>query len=210
MTRTRAVILFLAFAFVGIMKSVATESSGTQEDESAFVDAFLNSEFDSIISEGVPLVIESKLSIRMLHLGKDVEEFTQQLMLSLEREGKDTILREAAEDFCERSAEDVHFESIWTLAINHIVLREQELSDLFNPQNSSGKYGWDLFHTKFPKSPGIITLSRPGFSADGKTAVIYMGDQKDYLAGKGQIYVFRKKDGQWVKSKEIIGPTWIS
>jgi hypothetical protein len=76
--------------------------------------------------------------------------------------------------------------------------------------DTEGKDGWQEFYKFHPKSPGIITLSRPGFSKDGGLAVIYMGNQANWLVGGGRIHVLEKKEGKWVKRLMFIGPQWVS
>ncbi len=94
-----------------------------------------------------------------------------------------------------------------TLSIKHVAITDRQLKELFG---INGKNGWEEFYKIYPKSPGIITLSRPGFSNNGTLAVIYMGIQSNGLAGYGQIYVLEEKEGKWVELKTQIGPSWIS
>jgi hypothetical protein len=70
--------------------------------------------------------------------------------------------------------------------------------------------GWDRFYRLYPKAYGHTTISRVGFSADGRLALIYRGCQSDWLAGRGQIYVLRYERGRWKVTSEHVGGTWVS
>jgi len=57
--------------------------------------------------------------------------------------------------------------------------------------------GWTAFHEKFPRSPGHITLSHVGFSADGTEALAHVGCWFDSLGGARRIVRVRKMMGAW-------------
>lgn len=62
---------------------------------------------------------------------------------------------------------------------------------------SGGGYGWLAFHEKFPRSPGHITLSHVGFSADGTEALVQPGCWFDSLGGARVIVLLQKVRGIW-------------
>lgn len=70
--------------------------------------------------------------------------------------------------------------------------------------------GWDRFYAKYPNSPKIITISRVGFNQRGDVAMVYVGEQRHWLAGGGQICVLRKQKGKWMLTPAMIGSVWIS
>lgn len=88
----------------------------------------------------------------------------------------------------------------------HVVLSPSESEDLFR---TPGGGGWDRFYERYPDSPGIITLSLPGLSADGTVAAIHLADQRHGLAGAGKICVYRKMNAMWVKDDFEIY-LWVS
>lgn len=73
-----------------------------------------------------------------------------------------------------------------------------------------GSQGWRRFYGMFPKSSGSFTISRPGFSADGKTALLYVGWSGEILAGEWRVYVLRLSKGRWEVTDERVGPTMVS
>jgi hypothetical protein len=122
-------------------------------------------------------------------------------------EHKDTKILQAVKDFCSKNTKNHNIDSIGSLTVRHVVMTKEQETDLFRTR---GKDGWEEFYKIYPKSPGIITLSRPGFSKDGTIAVIYIGNQRHGVVGEGQIYVFQKIDGKWVECGTHIGPSWVS
>lgn len=66
------------------------------------------------------------------------------------------------------------------------------------PRAGGGEgYGWTAFHQKFPGSPGHVTLSHIGFSADGTEAIVEPGCWFDSLGGARSIVRLRKVRGSW-------------
>lgn len=70
--------------------------------------------------------------------------------------------------------------------------------------------GWKRFYQMFPSAHGVTTMSRPGFSDDGRVALVYRACQSDWLGGIGRIFVLRLKWGRWVVTGENVGGMWIS
>lgn len=56
--------------------------------------------------------------------------------------------------------------------------------------------GWDEFYRKYRDSTGLSELSRVGFNKDQTLALLYYGNQRAYLQGKGY-YIILKKDVKW-------------
>lgn len=68
--------------------------------------------------------------------------------------------------------------------------------------------GWNGFRRAYPLGGGIITLSHVAFSRDRQWAILQAGQQSDWLAGAGFIYVLHKEDGRWRVVYQHM--TWIS
>lgn len=67
---------------------------------------------------------------------------------------------------------------------------------------------WPQFYRKYPKSQGILTLSRAGFNSANDQALVYVGDQSDGLAGAGYCVLLAKKRSAWtIQGKAML---WIS
>jgi hypothetical protein len=67
---------------------------------------------------------------------------------------------------------------------------------------------WPEFYQQFPEASGIARLSAPGFSADGRSALLYVSRTWDGLAGEGHIVVLQRRAGHWT----VVGnlQLWIS
>jgi hypothetical protein len=67
---------------------------------------------------------------------------------------------------------------------------------------------WPAYYKRFPGSPGILTFSRVGFSADGTQALFYLNNRCGALCGTGRYVVMEKRNGRWIVEKEI--EMWVS
>lgn len=172
-------------------------------NEARFVETFLRMKFPSSASNGDPLVIKQRLSVEVM-FNQTEEEFAASLIR--DARGQEESLVEAVREFSARNGGENMFETIGSIDLPHVLLKEEEFSALFNME---GWVGWEEFYKLYPGSPGIITLSRPGFSRDDALAVIYMGHNFDWEGGSGQIHVLERHNEKWVESSMGIGPAWI-
>jgi hypothetical protein len=67
---------------------------------------------------------------------------------------------------------------------------------------------WPEYYRAFPGSQGELTLSRVGFSGDGKQALLYASNSCGGKCGSGDYVLMQKREGRWVIAKEII--MWVS
>jgi hypothetical protein len=131
---------------------------------------FLRLQFEQRISNGVPLVIKQRFSVAMLSMWMEEAEFAADLIKQARHQ--DERLTEAVTMFCARNKGANTFDAIGPLSFKNVILTEEQMSELFDTKENDG---WQEFYKIYPESPGIITLSLPGFSKDGTLAVIYMG-----------------------------------
>jgi len=68
--------------------------------------------------------------------------------------------------------------------------------------------GWAAFYKKYPKSQGIITLSRVGFNPEMNQALVYVGNQSGPKSGAGYYVLLSRENGTWV-IKDRYG-AWLS
>ncbi len=86
-----------------------------------------------------------------------------------------------------------------------ITISEDRRREIFSAPEGKG---WDVFYQTYGRVPGIQSFSRPGFSQDGKYALVYLGGSYGWLAGKGDLILMEKVNGVWqVKSRVMV---WIS
>jgi hypothetical protein len=205
----------------GCLAAAPPKKQPILDNEAFFIDAFLKYHFivphgisndaylkghfitsKGIITSDTPLVINEKLSLKQL-LYTNMSEFTADLIQEAKKL-KDKKLVEAVRDLCAKNSSESTIDEIGTLSIKHVVLTEEKKKAMFESK------GWEIFEQIYPKSPGIIELSRPGFSKDGTVAVIYMGQFGNMNVGAGQLSVFVKKNGEWVDSGIRIGNAWMT
>ena len=67
---------------------------------------------------------------------------------------------------------------------------------------------WPAYYKQFPRSQGLLTFSRVGFSADGTQAFFYYSNRCEGLCGRGEYVVMERHDGRWVIQQEI--GMWVS
>lgn len=91
---------------------------------------------------------------------------------------------------------DIRFE------IRHVLITDGTVGQIF------GDGGWEEFNRRFPNCQGIVNLSRAGFNKNNTEALLYVGNQWDWLAGEGRIVLFQKKGGEW--TEVATGTCWVS
>lgn len=91
----------------------------------------------------------------------------------------------------------------FNLGVKYVLISKEEMKSIFEDDK-----GWSVFYQRYPDSQGTMTLSRVGFNDKGTQAVVYVGNQADWLAGTGNVYLLEKINGQWtVKNHTMV---WIS
>ncbi len=94
-----------------------------------------------------------------------------------------------------------HFPS----GIRVTLISEQEESALFA---NSHKDGWKTFYEKYMGASGITHISRVGFNQKRDTAIVYVGNLRNWDAGGGSYLLLTKTDGEWKVVSQTRG--WIT
>jgi len=84
------------------------------------------------------------------------------------------------------------------LPIDYELVDSSEISSIFD---NGGE--WPDYYRKYPGSQGVMTLSRVGFSADGKQALFYASNACGVKCGSGEYVVMEKRGSSWVIAKKI-------
>lgn len=64
--------------------------------------------------------------------------------------------------------------------------------------------GWAKFYANHPKAArGILNFSRVGFNKQHNEAIVYRAYQQDYLCGRGDYVVLKKKNDSWIIQKFV-------
>ncbi len=87
-----------------------------------------------------------------------------------------------------------------------VLVGEKELATLFREDEFDR--AWTRFYAKYPKSSGLVFLSKIGFNTDYTQAMIYAGRQCGGLCGSGSYLVLNKKNGVWIVESRM--GLWVS
>ena len=61
---------------------------------------------------------------------------------------------------------------------------------------ASGELAWDSFHAQYPRSQGLLTLSKVGFSTDERYALVYLGRVTGGI-GEGNYFMVERDGQEW-------------
>ena len=106
------------------------------------------------------------------------------------------------------------------LGISILVIPDSRFNSYFRPQENEGSptetalekarrasEGWDRFFEDNPRTPGIVTFSRVGFSADGKIAIVSVKKSEHFWAGQGEAYELENTTSGWLVRNRVL--VWI-
>ena len=111
---------------------------------------------------------------------------------------------ELINSFKERNKEPYPLKPDLDFGLDYQLLTQEEVDKLY-PQDKAS--GWELFWEIYPEASGFIYLSRVGFSANFKNALVYMAQYRYDQPIHGGYYLLIKKQGGW----EIInGYEWMT
>ena len=138
---------------------------------------------------GLVLAIQAEISNGPAGDEIDVPHLTSFLQQNLP-----SVTQAEVASFATRNNAPETLKHLLKLPVDYQLIAKTEVTALFADFNR----GWSNFYSKYPHAQGIITLSRVGFGPGGDTALLYVGNQSDYLAGAGFYVFLTKVDGSWV------------
>jgi len=112
--------------------------------------------------------------------------------------------KDAKEDFEARNKTHAKIEADKFRTSFEIVLLEAEAARKL----VEGGDSWKGFREKYPKSPGISLMSRPGVDAHKSHALLYVGNSCDMLCGGGTLIFLSKENGEWKVANKVT--VWVS
>lgn len=107
-------------------------------------------------------------------------------------------------DFKAKSKKADQLEGGFSLKVPCILVADEEINAIFR----SSADGWYIFYKKYPGAQGILTFSRVGFDRQRNEALVYFGNQRQWLDGAGYLVLLAKKDDTWVILEQTM--IWIS
>jgi len=112
--------------------------------------------------------------------------------------------KEAKDDFEARNKTHAKIEADNLKPSFEIVLVDAETAR----KSVEGKGGWQAYRDKYPNSPGITLISRPGTDAAHSRALLYVGNSCDMLCGGGTLVFLSKENGEWKVANKVT--IWVS
>lgn len=86
----------------------------------------------------------------------------------------------------------------------HPTIRYQVVTpSQLEPMFKRGGNGWMGYYKQFPRSQGVVTFSRVGFSPDGMQALFFYKNVCGELCGEANYAVMQKHNDGWQVEKEI-------
>ena len=75
-----------------------------------------------------------------------------------------------------------------------VFISEQETKAIFK---DGCEENWQLFHNKYPEAGTLFSVSRVGFSDNGRLAIVYLEGVSGCLAAQGVLFNLEKLDEAW-------------
>ncbi len=171
---------------------------------------------DQITDDEYKVYSDALSQLRLLPEGKNVlvireittisrEEFNERDKSYLKKKFGEKISDDLIKEFGAVNAKPRTLQNKFSNSLNTVVISKSEEDKIFNPIDE----GWERFYLKYPKSTGIIELSRVAFDLRKTKALLYYGSSSDF--GKGGIgyYVLLKKENdRWIIEKKVM--CWIA
>jgi len=88
--------------------------------------------------------------------------------------------------------------------LNVIILTKTDIDSIFFEKNSD----WEAFYKKNGQTQGLLSFSNIGFDKEHQQALLYYGNQSDWLEGDGYFILFEKISGKWIEKSSFM--SWIS
>lgn len=140
------------------------------------------------------VVIEEETTIGIVKPGVD---WKSQFRKSVS--GSDKRVQEAIEDFIVKNSTESSLAGLEIPSRTLVILPEKTVRETFADRANDG---WTKFRQKYG-NVALWRLSRVGFSEDRQLAIYYVAWQGDWLAGRGEIFVVRKKGNLWEEDKDV-------
>lgn len=112
--------------------------------------------------------------------------------------------KEAKDDFETRNKAHVKIEADKLKPPFEIVLVDTDTAKKL----VEGNGGWQSFRDKYPNSPGVTLVSRPGTDSEHTHALLYVGNSCDMLCGGGTLIFLSKENGEWKVANKVT--IWVS
>jgi len=206
------IILIIASLILSLIFTGCSTTSHSSREEAQLVNTLLKTWFSDCTETNHPFVLKEELGIKDILVKYGSKEGTLKgyvESLAEEASNMDERITEAIWDLYNKNLTEQTVGILGRIEIEHIVYTVEMNQRIFTHEGNPSR-NWELFYKRFPSYPGIIELSRAGFSEDGTFAVIYMGNSYGRLHGRGRIHILKKENGKWGPSEYKFKKQWIS
>jgi hypothetical protein len=108
------------------------------------------------------------------------------------------------DDYKAKNAQPAAVENKFKVSSPVTLIPAREVDQIFG----EGGGWWQAFYKKYPKSSGLVTFSNVGFNHEMTYALVDVSHSCGGLCGSGGLVLLVKKDGNWIKEKDLI--SWVS
>jgi hypothetical protein len=122
----------------------------------------------------------------------------EQLTNLLKSRFSERISDDVIQDFLKVNKKDVILENNFNKNIKIVLLSKEEESTF------EGSNFWSRFYSKYPKSGGLISLSRVGFNKDRTKALLQYVETSGDLSGSGYYILLKKQGNNWVIQQKFM------
>jgi len=103
------------------------------------------------------------------------------------------LMSSTIDDYLQKSRKAVYLDVLFHLPVKYFLIAPKEVDSFFK----KGGGRWDAFYKKYPKSPGLLALSRVGFNQERNQALLYVNLSCGSLCGEGSWILLEKKAAVW-------------
>ncbi|MEQ1644279.1 MAG: hypothetical protein ABL959_12600 [Pyrinomonadaceae bacterium] len=202
-----AILISAGFLFLGCLKNdsslttnkvVATPVS-TPEDPSRLSER----EYATLVA----IIGERRFVIKNSANADFMGEVSPEAVKSHQGLLPETIADYNKKNFSDKSSVSFEIEGKFPTQEKYFLLSQEELKSQFDYKKSNATDTWKSFKEKYG-TDGYHTVSRVGFSNDGKQALAFVSFTCGSLCADGTYYFLIHQDGRWkIESKNTV---WVS
>lgn len=173
-----------------------TTSASAVTEECAVYKAVIESDY---LTEGIELIVIMDHTVNGAYPGASLDSVLEHVRENL----GSAVEPETLNDYEAQNGRTQKLDGCFSLDVQYVLLSEVEFNEIFETGGD-----WSQFYATYPNSQGIMTLSRVGFNANMDQALVYVGNEKEFLAGMGFYALLTKKGDAWVIQSRVV--VWIS
>ncbi|HNX55894.1 MAG TPA: hypothetical protein PLG33_02105 [Prolixibacteraceae bacterium] len=196
--------LICIFLHIGCSIKTRCRDSENKTDSIDRVDYQIYSLALSEVQPNSDFFVLDKLTTKLRSIAEEVDkDYYPQLFKQNFPELSKTVFN----DYKKKNSTIVSLENKFEIISKTVkLISKDELDSIFSTQY--GGENWSRFYNEFPKSKGLITLSRIGYNSCRTEAVLEISIIKESLNAEGWILLLKKENNSWKINKMV--QTWIS